>query len=220
MPEFTLVIGDKNISSWSLRPWLVLKQTGVAFDEVQVRLRLPDSKQTILQHSPSGFVPVLKHNGLIIWDSLAIAEYLAEQFPQKHLWPADSAARARARSISAEMHAGFAALRTHMSMDMLGSHPGQGHDKEGVAGNVARIQEIWRDTRAQWGAGGPFLFGAFSIADAMYAPVVSRFRTYGVVCDTVCSAYMEAVWNLSPLQHWIEGARLQPATPNTPPNYI
>jgi glutathione S-transferase len=150
MAEFTLVIGDKNTSSWSLRPWLVLKQAGVAFDEVQVRLRLPDSKQNILRHSPSGFVPVLKHNGLTIWDSLAIAEYLAEQFPQKHLWPADGAARARARSISAEMHSGFAPLRTHMSMDLLGSHPGQGHDQEGVAGNISRVQEIWRDARAIW----------------------------------------------------------------------
>jgi glutathione S-transferase len=220
MTQFTLVIGDKNISSWSLRPWLVLQAAGIAFEEEWAPLRLPDSKQNILRHSPAGFVPVLKHNRLVIWDSLAIAEYLAEQFPQKHLWPADAAARARARSISAEMHSGFAALRTHMSMDILGKHPGQGHDQEGVAGNIARIQEIWRDTRAQWGAGGPFLFGAFSIADAMYAPVVSRFRTYGVACDTVCSAYMEAVWNLPAMQQWIEGARQQPAPPKIPERYV
>ncbi len=220
MPEFTLVIGDKNISSWSLRPWLVLRVAGIEFEEVPVRLRLPDSKQNILRHSPAGHVPVLKHNGLTIWDSLAIAEYVAEQFPEKHLWPAGIAARARARSISAEMHSGFAPLRTHMSMDLLGSHPGQGHDAQSVAGNIARVQEIWRDARAHAGAGGPFLFGAFSIADAMYAPVVSRFRTYGVMCDAVCHAYMEAVWNLPAMQQWIEGARQQPAPPKPSESYI
>ncbi|MDO9461400.1 MAG: glutathione S-transferase family protein [Alphaproteobacteria bacterium] len=216
MPEFTLVIGDKNTSSWSLRPWLLLRMAGIEFEELPVRLRLPDSKQNIVRHSPAGHVPVLKHNGLVIWDSLAIAEYVAEQFPEKQLWPADKAARAMARSISAEMHSGFAPLRIHMPMDMLGSHPGQDLDKEGVASDIARVQEIWRDARAQFGAGGPFLFGAFSIADAMYAPVVSRFRTYGVVCDAACSAYMEAVWNLPAMQLWIEGARQQPAPPKIP----
>jgi len=220
MPEFILVAGDKNTSSWSLRPWLVLRVAGIAFEEETVRLRLPDSKQNILRHSPSGFVPALKHDGLVIWDSLAIAEYLGELFPQKQLWPADRAARARARAISAEMHSGFQALRTHMSMDLLGGRPGQGMDQEGVAANIARVQEIWRDTRAQFGAGGPFLFGAFSIADAMYAPVVSRFRTYGVACDAVCTAYMDAVWNLPAMQEWIEGARQQPAPPKIPEKYI
>lgn len=220
MPDFTLVIGDKNYSSWSLRPWLVLHMAGIAFDEEPVRLRLADSKQNILRHSPAGFVPVLKHNGLVIWDSLAIAEYLAEQFPEKQLWPADAAARARARSISAEMHSGFAQLRTHMTMDLLGSHAGQGQEKEGVVRDIARVQEIWRDARALWGAGGPFLFGAFSIADAMYAPMVSRFRTYGVMCDATCSAYMEAVWNLPAMQLWIEGARRQPVPPKIPESYF
>lgn len=207
MPEFTLVIGNKNTSSWSLRPWLLMKHAGIAFDEAHVRLRQPDTRQQILQHSPSGRIPVLKHKGQVIWDSLAIAEYLAEQFPQQHLWPTDSAARAQARCISAEMHSGFQALRTHMPMDILGSHPGQGHDQEGVAGDTARVREIWRDARTKGGADGPFLFGAFSIADAMYAPVVSRFRTYGVACDAICSAYMEAVWNLPAMQEWVEGAR-------------
>lgn len=209
MPEYTLVIGDKNYSSWSLRPWLIMRYAGIELDEAHVRLRQPDTRQQILQHSSSGKVPVLKHNGQTVWDSLAIAEYLAEQFPQKQLWPADAAARAMARSISAEMHSGFASLRTHMPMDILGSHPGQGSDKQGVAEDIARVQEIWRHARAQWGGGGPFLFGGFSIADAMYAPVVSRFRTYGVVCDATCSAYMEAVWNLPAMQLWIEGARQQ-----------
>lgn len=220
MPEFTLVIGDKNISSWSLRPWLVMKHLGVAFDEAQIRLRLPDSKQNILRHSPAGHVPVLKHNGLTIWDSLAIMEYLAELYPERYLWPADRPARAMARSISAEMHSGFAPLRTHMTMDLLGSHPGQDHDAEGVAGNIVRVQQIWREARAQFGAGGPFLFGAFSIADAMYAPVVGRFRTYGVACDAVCRSYMDAIWNLPALLEWIEGARQQPAPPKIPENYV
>ncbi len=208
MPEFTLVIGDKNTSSWSLRPWLLMKAAGIDFAEVNIRLRQPDTRQQCLAHSPSGKVPVLKHNGLLIWDSLAIAEYLAELFPEKQLWPADRAARAHARSISAEMHAGFQPLRSHLSMDMLGSHPGQGHDGEGVAADIARIQEIWHGCRSQ-AVTGPFLFGAFGIADAMYAPVVSRFRTYGVACDSVCSAYMEAIWSLPAMQSWIAGARQQ-----------
>lgn len=216
MPAFTLVIGDKNVSSWSLRAWLLLKHAGIEFEEVQVRLRLPGTRRQILAHSPAGQVPVLKHDGLVIWDSLAIAEYLAGLFPEKRLWPGQHAARARARSVSAEMHAGFRPLRTHLSMDMLGSHPGQGHDGEGVAGDIARIQEIWRDCREHWGGGGPFLFGEFCIADAMFAPVVSRFRTYGVACGTVCGAYMDVVWNLRAMQQWLEGARRQPAPPPTP----
>lgn len=205
MAEFTLVIGNKNWSSWSLRPWLLLKHLGVAFDEVLIRLRQPDTRQQNLRHSPSGKVPVLKHNGQTIWDSLAIAEYLAEQFPQQHLWPADRAARAEARSIAAEMHSGFQALRSHLPMDILGLHPGKGQDGEGVAADIARVQEIWRDARAQWGAGGAFLFGAFSIADAMYAPVVTRFVTYDVACDAICRDYMDAICNLPAMQEWRAG---------------
>ncbi len=205
MTEFILVIGGRNWSSWSLRPWLVLKQTGVAFDEAHVSLRQPDTRQQILQHSPSGKVPVLKHNGLTIWDSLAIAEYLAEQFAHMQLWPIDTAARARARAISAEMHSGFQALRAHLPMDILGRFPGQGLDGEGVAQDIARIQQIWRDARSQWGTGGPFLFGAFSIADAMYAPVVTRFLTYDVPCDTVCGTYRDNVWNMPAMLEWRAG---------------
>ncbi|MSP43642.1 MAG: glutathione S-transferase family protein [Alphaproteobacteria bacterium] len=205
MAEFTLVIGDRNISSWSLRPWLVLKHLGVAFDEVRVRLRQPDTRRQNLRHSPSGKVPVLKHNGLVIWDSLAIAEYLAEQFPARHLWPADAAARATARAISAEMHSGFQALRTHLPTDILGRFPGKGLDGEGVALDIARIQEIWQDARTRFGAGGPFLFGAFGIADAMYAPVISRFLTYNVTCPPECRDYMENVWNMPVLQEWRHG---------------
>ncbi len=213
MSEFILVTGDKNLSSWSLRPWLVMRMAGIAFDEIPIALRQADTRQQILQHSPSGRVPVLKHDGLAIWDSLAIAEYLAELFPEKRLWPKQQPARAMARSVSAEMHSGFQSLRTHMQMDMLGSYPGQGHDAEGVADDIARIQEIWRGCRAKYSAGGAFLFGGFSIADAMYAPVASRFRTYGVKCDDVCSAYMDTIWNLPALQEWLAGARLQPPAP-------
>jgi glutathione S-transferase len=205
MPEFTLVIGDRNYSSWSLRPWLILKHLGLAFEEVHVRLRQPDTRQQNLRHSPSGKVPVLKHAGLVIWDSLAIAEYLAEQFPQHHLWPASRAARAMARSISAEMHSGFQALRTHLPMHMTGRFPGKGLDAEGVQEDIGRVQQIWVDARGQWGADGPFLFGAFSIADAMFAPVVSRFITYDAPCPAVCGAYRDAVWNMPAMQEWRTG---------------
>jgi glutathione S-transferase len=204
MPEFTLVIGDRNYSSWSLRPWLILKHLGLAFEEVHVRLRQTDTRQQNLRHSPSGKVPVLKHNGLVIWDSLAIMEYLAERFPESLLWPSDTAARAMARSISAEMHSGFQALRAHLPMDILGRFPGNGLDAEGVQQDIARVQQIWMDARAQWGAGGggPFLFGAFGIADAMYAPVVSRFITYDAPCPAICRAYRDAVWNMPAMLEW------------------
>lgn len=209
MPDFTLVIGDKNYSSWSLRPWLLMTQAGIAFDEVSIRLRQPDTRQQALAHSPSGKVPALKHQGLLIWDSLAIAEYLAELFPHKHLWPQDVAARAQARSISAEMHSGFQALRSHLPMDFLDRHPGKGLEGEGVAADIARVQQIWRNARAQYGAGGPFLFGPFSIADAMFAPVVSRFTTYAVPVDPPCRAYMEAIWDMPGMRKWAEDARIQ-----------
>lgn len=205
MSELTLVIGDRNFSSWSLRPWLLMRVAGIAFDEEQVRLRQPDSKQNILRHSPSGKAPVLKAGGLVIWDSLAIAEYLAERFPEKSLWPGAVSTRAHARAIAAEMHSGFQALRTHLPMDILGLYPGKGVDEEGVAGDVARIQEIWRECREMHAAKGPFLFGAFSIADAMYAPVVTRFMTYGVQSDAICQTYMDAVADLPAMREWRAG---------------
>ena len=205
MSELTLVIGDRNFSSWSLRPWLLMRVAGIAFNEEQVRLRQPDSKQNILRHSPSGKAPVLKDGGLVIWDSLAIAEYLAERFPEKSLWPGEVSARAHARAIAAEMHSGFQALRTHLPMDILGNYPGKGVEEEGVATDVARVQEIWRECRHMHAAKGPFLFGAFSIADAMFAPVVTRFSTYGVHRDPVCQNYMDAVANLPAMLEWREG---------------
>jgi glutathione S-transferase len=202
----TLVVGTKNYSSWSLRPYLALAHTGQQFQEVVIHLGDPDTTQKILQHSPSGRVPLLKHGELAIWDSLAICEYLAETFPEARLWPEDKAARAVARSVTAEMHSGFTALRQNMNMNIRARKPGQGRGP-GVAEDIARIQAIWNECRARFGKGGPFLFGAFSIADAFYAPVVSRFVTYDVTLDAVCAAYRDAVLALPSFQKWLEAAQ-------------
>lgn len=208
MSELTLVVADKTYSSWSLRPYLLLAHAGLPFAEVLVRIRQPDSKARILEHSPSGKVPLLKHGDLRIWDSLAIAEYVAELAPAAGLWPADAAARAVARAVSAEMHSGFVALRTSMPMDLRNRFPGQGRTPETLA-DIARIQEIWRTCRETYGAGGPFLFGAFTIADAMYAPVVTRFETYGVDLDPVCRAYADAVLELPAMRAWTAAAQAE-----------
>jgi glutathione S-transferase len=208
MADFTLVVGNQNYSSWSLRPYLVLEHAGAAFDLVVVPLRHPDTRQRILQHAPSGRVPALRHGDLVVWDSLAICEYVAERFPEANLWPADSGARAVARSISAEMHSGFTALRNHMPMNIRADRRGRPVPDE-VAADIARIREIWRDARARYGEGGRFLFGAFTIADAMYAPVVTRFRTYGVTLEGEEVAYAQAVWDLPALRKWAEAARME-----------
>lgn len=206
MPDLTLYIGDKNLSSWSLRPWLLMKQTGIPFAEKIIRLDRPETKASILERSPSGLVPCLVDGDLMIWDSLAIAEYLAETFPQKNLWPADPTARARARSISAEMHSGFTELRRNWPLKF--SSINLGHEPPaGVARDIERIAAIWSETRRDFGAGGRFLFGAFSIADAMYAPVVSRFMTYGPVeLPAEAAAYMETIAALPALKEWGAGA--------------
>lgn len=202
----TLVVGTKNYSSWSLRPYLALAHTGQPFEEVVIQLGEPDTTQQILQHSPSGRVPLLKHGELSIWDSLAICEYLAETFPEAKLWPQDKAARAVARAVTAEMHSGFTALRSNMNMNIRARRPGAGR-APGVAEDIARIQAIWKDCRGRFGQGGPFLFGAFSIADAFYAPVVTRFVTYGVELEPVCAAYRDAVLALPSLQKWTEAGK-------------
>jgi len=176
MSPLTLVIGNKNYSSWSLRPWLAMKQAGLDFAEIRIPLDTPETHARILQYSSAGRVPVLIHNDLTIWDSLAIGEYLAEQFPGRWL-PEERRARAIARSVSAEMHSGFSDLRQHMPMDCRARLPGQGR-ASGVQSDIARITEIWNTCRQQFGAKGDFLFGQFTFADAMYAPVVSRFITY------------------------------------------
>lgn len=185
-----LIIGNKNYSSWSLRPWLAARAAGLAFEEIRIPLFVPGSRERILAHSPSGKVPCLNDHGLTVWDSLAICEYLAEQAPQ--LWPADRAARAVARAVSAEMHSGFTNLRQHMSMNIRKDYAGHGRTPE-VDADVARIAAIWNDCRARFGQGGPYLFGAFSIADAMYAPVCFRFKTYGVRPDGAAGDYLAAM---------------------------
>jgi glutathione S-transferase len=204
MADLTLVIANKNYSSWSLRPWLALKQMGVPFQEIRIPLRQPDTRARILEHSPGGKVPILKDGSIAVWESLAIIEYLAEKFPAAGLWPADPPARAEARSIAAEMHAGFAALRQQLPMDIRSRKPLKA---DGAAeADITRILEMWRGARARYGAGGPFLFGKFSGADAMYAPVATRFRTYGVALDEVTSAYVDAIFALPAMQEWVAAA--------------
>jgi glutathione S-transferase len=209
MADITIYLGNRNYSSWSLRPWLALKQTGAAFDEEVIPLSEPTTRSTVLRFSPSGRVPALKHNELTVWDSLAICEYLAETFPQAKLWPEDKAARAVARAVSAEMHSGFAALRDHLPMNMRSSFPNRGVTPD-VQADINRITAIWRDCRKRFGADGPFLFGGFTIADAMYAPVVSRFRTYKVELEEEAQAYTDAVWALPALQEWLTAAKNEP----------
>ncbi|OAN60945.1 glutathione S-transferase family protein [Magnetospirillum moscoviense] len=204
----TLIIGTKQFSSWSLRPWLAAKMAGIAFDEVVIALRQPDTKANIMQHSPSGKVPCLIDGDLAVWDSLAICEYLAEQVPS--LWPEDRAARAVARAVSAEMHSGFQNLRNLCSMDVLSDLPMAEIAPE-LAPEVARINAMWTDCRTRFGLSGPFLFGRFSVADAMYAPVVTRFKTYYLPLEPVPAAYADAVMALPAMAEWIKGATTSPS---------
>jgi glutathione S-transferase len=201
--ELKLVIGNKNYSSWSLRPWLAMKVASIAFTEERIALYGPASKEKILAFSPAGKVPCLVDGDLRVWDSLAICEYLAEKHPR--LWPQEPAARAVARSISAEMHSGFQNLRTHMSMNIRKRFPGKGRTPE-VLAEIERIAGMWSDCRARYRGQGPFLFGHFSIADAMYAPVVLRFRTYEVELPPECRAYTDTILALPALQDWIAAA--------------
>jgi len=208
--NYTLVIGDKNYSSWSLRPWIALKACGIPFAEERVRLRQPDSKVEILRNSPSGKIPALKTKSGIVWDSLAILEYLAERHPEHRLWPESVEERAAARSISAEMHSGFIALRNDMPMDLL-ARVAFPWVSEALDADIRRIVAIWKDARARFGHGGPFLLGAFTNADAMFAPVATRFRTYGVDLarfgdDGAAAAYAEALLAMPEMAEWTEGA--------------
>jgi glutathione S-transferase len=206
MTQLTLVIGNKNYSSWSLRPWLAMKQAGLDFREIRIALYTPTAPQEIRQHSPAGKVPVLLSDSLTIWDSIAICEYLAEHFPTTHWWPKDKAARAVARSISAEMHSGFQNLRQNMPMNCRARLPGKGM-APGVQADIDRIIAIWHNCRQCFGSGGEMLFGEFTIADAMFAPVVSRFTTYDVQLDPVSRAYTNAIWALPAMQEWAAAAQ-------------
>ena len=208
MPNLILVIGNKAYSSWSLRPWLLMKQAGIGFGEIRLSLYEDGAKQKILHYSATGKVPVLKDGDLTIWDSLAICEYLAEKYPEKRLWPSETAARAHARSISAEMHSGFTNLRTQMPMNVRREITGRARTAD-VLAEISRIEAIWNDCRSRFGARGSFLFGAFSIADAMYAPVVSRLRTYGVALAGAAAQYAGAIHALPAMQEWIAGAHAE-----------
>jgi glutathione S-transferase len=201
---YTLVIGNRNYSSWSLRPWLALRVAGISFEEVRIPLYVPGSKQQILRHTPAGKVPVLVAPEVTVWESLAILEYLAERHPEAWLWPADAAQRAHARAVSTEMHAGFAALRANLTMNLRKTFPDYPATPE-VMADIARIQTIWTECLNR--SGGPFLFGTFGNADAMFAPVVTRFITYSVNVDAACARYMAAVRALPALDEWYAAAR-------------
>lgn len=205
-----LVIANKNYSSWSLRGWLALKLTGAPFEEIVVPLRVPETRELIMRHSPSGKVPCLIDGDITVWETLAIIEYLAEKFPAAGLWPSEAGARAHARAISSEMHAGFMMLRKAMPMNIRESLPGYGMAQDGVQGDINRIESIWRDARSRYGAGGDFLFGTFSAADAMFAPVALRFKTYGVSLGESAAAYVEALLAHPPLAEWIAAAKVEP----------
>jgi len=201
---YTLSIGNKNYSSWSLRPWLVLVEAGIPFTERLVSLQADAGKAARFAALPAGRVPVLEHDGLLVWDSLAICEYLAERHPG--LWPADAPARAVARSMCAELHAGFGALRSEMSMDVRARRPWR-RRSPALQADLARVERLWSEARARFGAGGPLLFGRFSIADAFFAPVAFRFRTYGVAPGGAAAGYLEALLALPGMRAWEAAGR-------------
>ncbi len=200
----TLVIANKCYSSWSLRPWLLMRQLGLAFDEIVIPLDLADTKEKVLRHSPAGKVPILIDGDATVWESIAIMEYVGEAYGAP-VWPEDRTARAMARSVAAEMHAGFPALRSACPMN-LGKRFAQKDRGEAVARDVARFSEIVRQARERFGAGGPFLFGKFTAADAMYAPLVTRLDTYSIALDGTTRAYVDAILSLPAFQEWRSAA--------------
>lgn len=208
-PELELVIGTMNLSSWSLRPWLALRATGYPFRERKIWLDRADSREKLSAASPTAKVPVLIDGDLVIWESLAICEALAEWFPAARLWPEDPGARAFARSAAYEMHGGFAELRREMPMNLRARV--ERAPTPGVQADVARITALWGECRARFGGAGDYLFGEFSIADCMYAPVVTRLRTYGVAVDPVSQAYCEAMLAHPDVRAWYAGAEREAA---------
>ena len=206
-----LIIANKNYSSWSMRPWVLMAELDIAFDEKLVRFDFSEGspfRTEVAQASPAGLVPVLVDEGFAVWDTLAIAEYLHERFPQKNVWPADARARARARSVAAEMHSGFGALRSHCPMNIEARFPEVAariwEEQPAVRQNVARIEALWADALAA--SGGPFLFGAFSAADAFFAPVCMRFATYPLPLSPTAQAYGERVRQTGAVQRWVAAA--------------
>ncbi len=205
MSKLRLVIANKNYSSWSMRPWLAMSMAGIPFDETVIALDTPETKAAIAAHSKAGRVPVLHHGKITVWESLAILEYLADVFPEKHWWPKPVAARAMARSIASEMHAGFAALRNACPMNLRRAKRPVVMTQAALA-NVARIEAMWRECRMRFGKGGKFLFGKFCNADAMYAPVVTRLDTYAVPVRPDTRAYMDNVMATPAFKTWKEAA--------------
>ena len=210
MADFTIYLANKNYSSWSMRAGLAAAMTGAEYDEVIVPLDQADTRERILQYSPSAKLPALKHGDIRIWDSLAIGEYLAELFPNKLLWPDDRANRARARTVCAEMHSGFQNLRQKLPMNVRAKRNGPDIIDSALRADIERIVAIWKVCRARFGEGGDFLFSHPTVADAFYAPVVSRFVTYGIELDDVCTAYRDTVWNWEPVVAWRKAANDEP----------
>lgn len=204
--QYTLVIGNKAYSSWSLRAWLAMRQTDIPFVEVRIALYQDDHRSKIERYSRAGKVPILVAGDITVWESLAICEFLAERHPERQLWPADIAARAHARAISAEMHAGFAALRSNMTMNLRRTYAGVSVTPE-VKHEIARIEAMWDECLQRYG--GPFLYGNFSIADAMYAPVATRFKTYGVALSTAASGYAQRLLELPAMREWYAAAHAE-----------
>jgi glutathione S-transferase len=200
----TLVIANKCYSSWSLRPWLLMKQLGVAFDEITIPLDLPDTKEKVLKHSPAGKVPILIDGEVTVWESISIMEHVGEAYGAP-VWPENREARAMARSVAAEMHAGFSALRSACPMN-LGKRYALRDRGEAVAQDVARFTAIVREARERFGADGPFLFGTFSAADAMYAPLATRLDTYSIALDAATRTYVDAILSLPAFQEWRSAA--------------
>ncbi len=210
MADYTIYLGNKNYSSWSLRGWLAIRQAGVEFEERVFQLGAPGIRDEIGRHSPTSRVPSLRHGELTIWDSLAMAEYLAERFPGAGLWPEDVAARAVARSVCAEMHSSFLALRQSMPLNVRRRSPGKGRTPE-VLADIARIEALWGDCRERFGRTGEFLFDRWCFADAMFAPVVSRFDTYVVETNDVARKYMESVRSHPWVSEWRVAAEAESA---------
>lgn len=204
-----LIIANKLYSSWSLRPWMLMTAKTIAFTETVIPLNQPDTKQKIMQHSPTGKVPLLIDGDIRVWESLAIVEYLAERFPNAGIWPSDKAARAHARAASSEMHAGFQPLRQACPMNLGRRFKPRAWSPE-VLEAVARLQELWAESRVTFGEGGPFLYGAFSAADAMYAPVVTRLDTYQIPVSPETRAYMDAILGHPAFKAWRAAALKEP----------
>lgn len=209
MSSLSLVIANKNYSSWSLRAWLALRQSGLAFDEILVPLDLPETRAELLKHSPTGKAPCLIDGAIRVWESLAILEYLAERFPDARLWPAAADARALARAISAEMHAGFGNLRSTLPMNLRRKVARLDTD-DATRADVARIEALWRDARRRFGEDGPFLFGSFTAADAMYAPVATRLHTYDIPIAHDTRVYVDTILGLPAFKEWTEAALAEP----------